>query len=347
MNVLSIMDSSSLLSYLQKSYPDRISLKLSDYKDITSGWETQIFSFDLEWPTKRGKMQEGLIVRVYSPGLGAAKAERESTVMTQLSRVGYPVPRIHATETDSSILGNPFIIMDRIDGSTLNDKLGLSDAENEKWVMVFSRLFVNLHKLDWKYFVTDLQSYHPEDPYYIVKSRIAEVREVLKQHRKNELLPIVDWLHSRVDSVPCEKPSIIHGDFHPMNIMIDGQQNPFVIDWGAAKVSDFRNDLAWTLLLTRAYSSKKNRDSFLNGYQTTVGHEIEEIEYFEVFSILRRLFDVSVSLDEGASELGMREDAVEMMKAQMGHIRVVYDLLGELTDITIPEVESWIDSFSK
>ena len=341
------MDSSSLLSYLQKSYPNRISLKLNDFKDITSGWETQIFSFDLEWSTKRGKMQEGLIVRVYTPGVGATKAERESTVMTQLSRVGYPVPRIHLSETNDSILGNPFIIMDRIDGLTLNDKFGPSVVENDKWVMVFSRLFVKLHKLDWKYFVADSQSYHPEDPYYIINSQITEAREALKHHRKQELMPIVDWLHKRIESVPCEKPSLIHGDFHPMNIMIDGQQNPFVIDWGATKVSDFRMDLAWTLLLTRAFSSKENRDSYLNGYQRTIGHDIEEIEYFEVFAILRRLFDVSVSLAEGATELGMREDAVEMMKEQMGHIKVVYNMLGELTDIRIPEIETWIDSFSK
>jgi aminoglycoside phosphotransferase (APT) family kinase protein len=160
-------------------------------------------------------------------------------------------------------------------------------------------------------------------------------------------MPIVDWLHKRIESVPCEKLSLIHGDFHPMNVMIDGNQNPFVIDWGAAKIGDFRMDLAWTLLLTRAFSSKENRDSYLDGYQRAVGHNIEELDYFEVLAILRRLFDVSVSLGEGATELGMREDAVEMMKAQMGHIRVVYDLLGELTDITIPEIDAWIDSFSK
>ncbi|MGY5864371.1 MAG: phosphotransferase [Candidatus Thorarchaeota archaeon] len=340
------MDSLSLLSYLQKFYPDRISLKLNDFKDITSGWETQIFSFDLEWKTKTGKMQEGLIVRVFSPGVGEVKAEKESTVMTQLSRVGYPVPRIYVTETDASHLGNPFIIMDRIDGSTLNDKFGPSHDENQNLVMVFSRLFVKLHKLDWKYFATDNQS-HSGDPYYIVKSALAEAGRALYTYRKSELKPIVDWLHSKVDTVPCEKPSLIHGDFHPMNIMIDSRNNPFVIDWGAAKVGDFRSDLAWTLLLTRAYSNKDNRDSFHNGYQRAVGHDIEELEYFEVFSILRRLFDVSVSLGEGASELGMREDAVEMMKEQMGHIRVVYELLGELTGITIPEIDSWIDSYSK
>ncbi|MHA2359871.1 MAG: phosphotransferase [Candidatus Thorarchaeota archaeon] len=340
------MDSASLLSYLQKFYSDRISLRLDGYKDITSGWETQIFSFDLEWSTKRGKMQEGLIVRVYSPDVGEVKAERESTVMTQLSRIGYPVPKIHVTETDGSILGNPFIIMDRIDGSTLDDKFVPSDVENKKWIMLFSRLFVNLHKLDWKYFATDHQSYH-EDSYFLIKSTLAEVRSVLQKYKKNELMPILDWLQTRVDSVPCEKPSLVHGDFHPMNIMVDRKNNPFVIDWGASKVGDFRSDLAWTLLLTRAFSSKKNRDSYLIGYQTTVGHEIDELEYFEVASILRRLFDVSVSLREGASKLGMREDAIEMMKEQMGHIRVVYELLGELTDITIPEVESWIDSFSK
>ena len=269
------MDSSSLLSYLQKSYPDRISLELNDYKDITSGWETQIFSFDLEWSMKQGKKKESLIVRVYSPIIGSVKAEKESTVMTQLLRVGYPVPKIHVTETDGSLLGNPFIIMDRIDGSTLNAKLGQSDNEKDKWVMVFSRLFVKLHKLDWNYFVVDSESYHPEDPYYIIKSKIAEAKESLKHRGKTELSPIVDWLHERVDSVPCERPSIIHGDFHPMNVLVDTEGNYFVIDWTAARLGDYRSDLAWSMVLAFIYNDNQYWQIIQRDYESAAGRKVE------------------------------------------------------------------------
>ncbi|MFW9871006.1 MAG: phosphotransferase family protein [Candidatus Thorarchaeota archaeon] len=320
-------------------------MKITEFTDITSGWETQIFSFDIEWLSESGRMKESFIVRVYAPGIGE-KAERESRVMKQLKEIGYPVPRVHVTETDESILGNPFMIMDRINGGTLEDRLKMPNADYPKWLKVFSKLFVDLHHLDWTRFVSKVEAELFDDPFFIIENTLTKYQEYLARYKKTELSPILDWLKRRIENVPCKTPSIIHGDFHPMNIMFDEQENPFVIDWGASHVSDSRSDLAWTLVLNRAYSTKENRDWVLGGYQTAIGHEVEEIEYFEVLGILRRLFDVSVSLDSGATSWGLRAGAVELMKEQIGHIRVVYDMLGELTEIRIPKVESWIESVS-
>lgn len=338
------MDSHLLLKYLKSYYSHRNSLHISDFKDITSGWETEIFSFDLEWISDKGKENEKLIVRVYAPGTGE-KAERESMVMKKLSEVGYPVPSIHLTEIDDSMLGHPFMIMERINGKTLEDIISMPGVDRSNWINLFSRLFVDLHNLDWTHFIFDSQIIPKDDPYFIINTTLAYFKDVIDRYGKSELDPILDWLKARVDRVPCKKPSITHGDFHPMNILIDGSGNPFVIDWGASKVRDFRSDLAWTLVLTRAYSTRENRDVILNGYQRAVEHPIDEIEYFEVIAILRRLLDVSISMDEGAISRGMRETAVELMKEQMGHIRIVYNLLGELTEIQIPKIEEWIESF--
>ncbi|MFW9927107.1 MAG: phosphotransferase family protein [Candidatus Thorarchaeota archaeon] len=333
------------MSYLKNRFPERKSLRINDFKDITSGWETQIFSFDLEWNSEQSQMQDGLIIRVYAPGI-SEKAERESGVMNQLQEIGYPVPQVHLIETDESKLGNPFMIMDRINGGTLEDRLNMPNVDHPKWLKLFSKLFVDLHKLDWTYFVSKVEAKQFDDPFFIIKNTLTKYREYLARFKKTELTPILEWLKHRIESVPCKMPSMIHGDFHPMNIMFDEQENPFVIDWGASHVSDYRFDLAWTLVLNRAYSSKENRDWVLGGYQTAIGHEVEEIEYFEVLGILRRLLDVLVSMDDGAISWGLREGAVELMKEQMGHIRVVYEMLGELTEIKIPEVETWIESVS-
>ncbi len=337
------MDSYPLLTYLQHSFPNRTSLQISNYKDITSGWETQIFSYDLEWISDKGKEKEELIIRVYAPGIGE-KAERESNVMKKLSEVGYPVPKVHLTETDESILGHPFMIMERINGKTLEDIISMPGVDRARWINLFSKLFVDLHNLDWTYFMSNPQVIPTDDPYFIINTTLADYKDTIDRFRKSELNPILDWLKARGDRVPCKQPSITHGDFHPMNILIDISGNPFVIDWGASKVRDFRSDLAWTLLLTRAYSTKKNRDMIFDGYQRAVGRTIDEIEYFEVIAILRRLLDVLISIGEGSSSRGLREGAIELMKEQMYHIRVVYNLLGDLTGIKIPKLEDWIES---
>ncbi|MFX1483772.1 MAG: phosphotransferase family protein [Promethearchaeota archaeon] len=339
------MDFESLTAYLQKIYPDYKGLRITNFTDITSGWETRIFSFNMEWSSEQDSMHEGFIIRVYSPQLGSEKARKESSVMNILSRVGYPVPKIHVTETDVSHLGSPFIIMDRIDGATLEDLISIPGADIPKWVELFSRLFVQLHILDWTAFIKDSQSNSFHDPYFIINTSLSDYENLLNRYRKKELLPILEWLKSRVDSVPCKKPSITHGDYHPMNILIDKSENPYVIDWGAANVNDFRRDLAWTLLLTRAYSTPENRNQLFKGYQRAANYPVEEIEYFEVLAILRRLFDVRVSMSEGADAMGLREDARDMIKSQMAHVRVVYELLGDLTGIEIYEISDWLSSF--
>jgi aminoglycoside phosphotransferase (APT) family kinase protein len=339
------MDLSVLSDYLRNRFAGRQSLMVSEFHDITSGWETHIYSFNLKWISGEGSEQEDLVARVYARGT-CEKAQQESTVMKQLLKIGYPVPRIHITETDESILGQPFIIMDRINGATLEDLISLPGADISKWVNVFSHLFVDLHNLDWTRFVSNPDGFPKDDPYFIIKSTLANYRDLLDRYGHSELLPIFEWLKDHANRVPCSKPSFTHGDFHPMNILIDENEKPYVIDWGASMIRDFRADLAWTLLLTRAYSTQENRDTILDGYQRASGATVKDIDYFEVLAILRRLFDVSVSLNSGATSRGMRDGAIELMKEQMGHVSVVYELLGELTGIRIPKVEDWINSFT-
>ena len=49
------MNSSMLIRYLKHIYSDRESLKITCMKNITSGWETEIYSFDLEYYTKQNQ----------------------------------------------------------------------------------------------------------------------------------------------------------------------------------------------------------------------------------------------------------------------------------------------------
>ena len=82
----------------------------------------------------------------------------------------------------------------------------------------------------------------------------------------------------------------------------------------------------------------------LAAYEAASGTEMEDIQFFEVLSILRRLTDVAISVEAGAENQGMRPGAVEMMRKASGHIRNVYDLLVELTGLRLPEYEEFLNS---
>ena len=337
------MDEDSLLTYFQLHFWDRKDIQINNLRDITTGWETEILSFDIEWTENGERGFQKLVARVY-PGKNAdIKVQRESKTMKQLLDLGYPVPTVHIVETEKSQLGQPFMIMDRIDGGTLDDKL---QEDYEKWRREFSRLFVRLHQLDWRKMHKSPDEFPTDDPSYFMNTTLSQYKKHLQQSQKMELMPIVNWLQKRIPDVPCTNYSITHGDFHPMNILVDEKENSYVIDWGASRVADFRSDLAWTLLLHHAYSTKENRDATLKSYEDVLGQEVEQIEYFEVLSCLRRLHDVMSSFDKGADQMGMRPEAVEMMKETMGHVVRVRDRLADLSEIIIPEVDSFIQKVS-
>ena len=318
-------------------------MAISEVKEITMGWETELYSFDVESREAGNQVREERVVRLYSGISGAEKAAKEFRVMSRLSEAGYPVPVVFHVETDEKILGRPFIIMERIRGHNMReDFLKSSDEELESLMIVFIKLFVDLHNLDGArlfpgdYFAGDTATY--------VNRILDWARRNIEGYGIGWLRPALDWLDQRKTDVSTERLSIIHQDFHPDNIMIREDRSPVVIDWGAVEAGDYRADLAWTILLMSTYWHPAVGKVILKKYQEVSGREVRDFEFFEVLAISRRLRDVSVSLTSGAEEMGMRPGAVEKMRQDSEHLHRVCSLLKEKTGLRIPEFEELLNA---
>src|SRR5205823_3819424 len=137
----------------------------------------------------------------------------------------------------------------------------------------------------------------------------------------------------------------IHWDYLPGNVLLRADGAAYVIDWTQIEVSDFRFDLAWTLLLLSSRGRPERRAVILNEYEHLAGilsggqvMSIEQIEVFEVVACLKRLASIFISLSKGATTLGMRPEAEVLMRRDVGHIRAVYTVLQERTGRRVPEV---------
>ena len=208
---------------------------------------------------------------------------------------------------------------------------------------LFCKLLVDLHALEWRPFVDDVSRYDTGDPYLFIDQMLDFGRSALEHYPQLGLAPVMEWLEARRDQVPCLRPSFVHLDYHPGNILLRDDGTAIVIDWTQVDISDPRFDLAWTLLLVGIYEGAGWRDVILKEYERLAGAQVEQTEYFDVFACAKRLFDVLVSLSEGPEKLGMRPEAAAQMRKQMGATRKVYDLLLERTGITLPEVEKLLD----
>ena len=268
-----------------------------------------------------------MVLRVY-PGADAyIKSEREFRGMQQLFAAGYPVPRVLALERDASPIGKPFVIMERVEGKMMWEPLFRSpEPQQSARFALFCDLLVRLHRLDWRPFVADPAAVEQAGPYAFVDGWLAQVRRALAQFHMPDADALLDWLEARRDRVPCAHPAPVHWDFHPGNLLLRVDGSATVIDWTQIQVSDPRFDLAWTLMLVGAAEGWPWRDRILAEYERLAGAPIEELEWFEVAACGKRLFSVIVSLAAGPEALGMRPEAVELMRKQFGALRNVYQL---------------------
>ena len=316
------------------SLPDA---RVADFGLLARGWESDIYAFRLEaWDRT-----EDLVLRAYS-GQGAEdKCAREGAVMRWVGGLGYPVPAIVAAETSTAFLGSPFILMERIEGEPLGPVMGKAPlTEKRRLIQLFCQMLVDLHALHWRPLLPELEGRLAPGSLERWLRRSQAWMHKLGWEASG---PVLDWLWEHKGDAGAERLALIHGDYHPINVLYRADGAAFVIDWTQAEVNDFRLDLAWALLLMGTYDGWGIHEAVLREYERLAEVRVEAIEYFEVAAAARRLFSILASLSAGAEALGMRAGAEAHMRSNLRHLESVYTLLCYRTGLVLPEVEAQLD----
>lgn len=325
-------------AYLKERLSDTDDLEVTQLTEITDGWETEIYSFDLERTEDSNRVIQKLVLRMYSGPWAKHKARKEFGLLKHLHSAGYPVPEVSLVEEDASPIGHPFIIMERIDGSSMWNILENEGYSKDSPLMkLFNRLFYDLHCLDWRYLTDNPQEFENLDSKQATLQWIEKYAIRAQEIGRHELFEITEWLKREIDNVAFGKLSATHNDFHPNNILLDKAGSPYVIDWTATDLFDYRVDLAWTLILAKVYVGDSLRDAVLQGYEEVSQKKIEDIHFFEVIGALRRLTDILVSLQVDSSNIGLRNGATDMIREQLSENMSLLDIVKDYTGIDLPE----------
>ncbi len=243
-------------------------------------------------------MVKPLVLRLFPEYRGPEDAVWESVVQNVLAARGFPVPRVHLTCTDKSILGGAFFIMDFIEGENM------LAASFGTFPERLGELHAALHNIDAEPVIKALVEKGISEHLLRLDTRY----DWLKQAVQNDcpwLGEVVEWLLENRPPEP-ERLSICHGDFHPMNILVKDGEVTGVIDWGTFRLADQASDLAnsinlinihgeWLLSLSQLEVEgviEKYTDSYLK--QNPVS--LENIPYYRVLSCV-------LSLRSGAAGL--------------------------------------------
>ena len=327
-----------LLSYLQKHWPGGGLLDIRNFTRITSGWESEVYSFQLV--NQSDDTSSDLVLRVYPGNDAKAKSRWEFGIIDLLSTTGFPVPDVYLLEVEASPFLRPFLIMEKISGPSLRELISNATPHDATGLVnVFCQLFVDLHSWNWREHEATLAS--------ISKAgRISDLKVELRTWQRLAGLgweSTFDWLLTQHAKLVDQPPCLTHGDFHPDNIIMREESIPYVIDWGGARLQDFRLDLAWTILLVGTYDRWEMGEMILEQYESILGKNVADIHYFYAVAALRRLLSVYISVTSGAAELGMRQGAETMMVRDLPHLWRVYQVWQSNTGMDVPVIQDFLD----
>lgn len=226
---------------------------------------------------------------------------REYRIMTALSGSVVPVPRTIGLCQDSSILGAPFYVMDKLHGITLrtaDDTLRLTPAQRTALAYASIQTLTDLHGIEPS--TVGLQDWGRPDGYL--------ERQLSRWQRQwdssaTALRAEVAELRSRLAAALPESryPGIIHGDFKIDNLMVDSTDPTRIIgllDWEMSTLGDTLTDLGILCSFwdhenefhnpitagATALPGFPTRDDLVNAYLTARQIDVAEIDWYLVFA---------------------------------------------------------------
>lgn len=152
---------------------------------------------------------------------------------------------IAKVEEVTKIDGKWAIILDYIEGETLDSLMDKNPEKEDEYLELFVNLQLEMHKKT----APDLKKLKDK-----MNRKISQTD--LDATTRYEL-------HTRLEGMPKHK-KVCHGDFNPSNIIITPDGTPFIIDWAHATQGNASADVARSYLLFSLAGKTELAEKYLN-----------------------------------------------------------------------------------
>jgi aminoglycoside phosphotransferase (APT) family kinase protein len=223
---------------------------IENLRRTSAGYSRENWIFDATFGTER----LALIAR-RDPEGSVLETDRavEASVLSALQRTDLPVPRLRWADLTGERVGRPTLVMDlapgTCDGFVLNGdlpvdrRLGLAHRIYD--------LLARIHLVDWDSLGLGqvLEDPGPAAAQRAVDHWEFEMRRV-QLEPEPELAVVIAWL--RANAPASRSTVLVHGDFKPGNVLLEGDEVTVVLDWETVHLGDPHEDLGWVTNPLRA-----------------------------------------------------------------------------------------------
>lgn len=302
-----------LTKWLQGRLPGATDVAVTDLEiPSANGKSSETAMFTATWRKDGRKVREQLVARVEPTGEVLFPNYDISAEYQVMKAVGehttVPVPTVRWSETDPSVLGAPYLIMDRADGEAPPDEppfptgSWVVDLPPDAQARLYDnalKAFAQIHLADPRELGLSVLS-DPKRGLGGLDQQIPHYERFFRAAGGNEANPTIeaafDWV--KTHRPPPEEHLVLSwGDARLGNIMFDQHQSvTAVLDWELAGLGSPELDLGWWLFFDRHHSEGVGAPrppgfpepaNVVARYEELTGRAVQNLEFYEVFAALR------------------------------------------------------------
>lgn len=221
---------------------------------------------------------------------GAHAIDREYRIQMTLHGRGIPLARMHLLCMEGSPIGQPFYIMEHVEGRVFTDRL-LPDAGPADRRQIYRAMVEGLaaiHDVDFEQ--AGLADFGKRGNYVARQiSRWHRAYEATKTTDNADMDQVITWLLSNVPA--DDRETIVHGDFRIGNLIVHPSRPEVaaVLDWELATIGHPLSDLAYACMAYHLPSETRRGFSDMDVEALGIPAESELVRHY---AELRGLQDI-------------------------------------------------------
>ena len=266
---------------------------------LSGGFDTTIMAFRL---ANAPAEYSGELILRWMAGIGRPdQVRREAAAHAALVAQGFAAPRVLAAEPEGDVLGAPFLIMERLPGCNMVDNVKQSAGRIFRLTRDLAHTHVLMHRVPGEALLASAREHGLDPALFTLAGELGRLAARVERSGLRGLERGIDWLARNQPSAAREV--VCHGDYHPLNVVMDGERVAGVVDWSQAIVAEPAFDIAatrvlllypsagaqawlhWVVAPVRALAARR----YLGFYRAESAVDLGNLDYFEAFRILAGL----------------------------------------------------------